>query len=204
MSSREFFIAVVALGAIGTGTWLSFSIMSPPPTAQTATVLPAPNPIADFELVDQAGETIGRDVFEGHWNLVFFGFTHCPDICPLTLRVLSAAQATLAEDGAESLPRIVLVSVDPERDTPEILGDYLEHFGAGHLGITGSLEGVRQLTAGLGIFFQKSATSGDNYSVDHSAAVLVINPRGEFHAVFGAPHKAENYVHDMPIIMATP
>ena len=158
MGSREIFIAVVALGAIGTGMWLSFAIMSPRPTAQTATVLPAPNPIADFELVDQAGEAIGRDVFEGHWNLVFFGFTHCPDICPLTLQVLSSAQATLAEDGAESLPRIVLVSVDPERDTPEILGNYLENFGAGHLGITGSLEGVRQLTAGLGIFFQKRLT----------------------------------------------
>ena len=104
--------------------------------------------------------------------------------------------------GQSPLPRIVLVSVDPERDSPEVLGDYISYFGEGNLGITGSLEEITRLTAGLGIYFKKQPSDGDNYNVDHSAAVLLINPNGSFHALFGSPHSVNNYVHDLPIIMA--
>ena len=100
------------------------------------------------------------------------------------------------------MPRIVLVSVDPERDTPELLGQYVDYFGDGNLGLTGTLEGLQQLTDGLGIYFAKQPADGDNYNVDHSAAVLVIDPNGGFHAIFGGPHVIENYVHDLPIILA--
>jgi len=201
MGPRNRFIAIVAVVAIGTGAWLSFQVMSPPSLPQTATVLPVPGPLPEFSLLDHDGNAIGRDVFAGHWNLVFFGFTHCPDICPLTLQVLADARKKLAEAGTEPLPRIVLVSVDPERDTPELLGQYVRYFGDDNLGITGELSEIRKLTDGLGIFFERSAINGDNYSVDHSAVVLVINPRGQFHALFSAPHKADNFVRDMPLIM---
>lgn len=202
MSRKNVFIAAVAVFAIATGTWLSYQLVSPPPVPQTATVLPVASELADFSLVDHDGAAVGRDVFKGHWNLVFFGFTHCPDICPLTMQVLASAKQRLAEEGHEPLPRIVLVSVDPERDTPEILSQYLAFFGNGNLGITGSLEELRKLTNGLGIYFEKSGIDEENYSVDHSAVVLVINPDGKFHALFGTPHAAANFVHDLPIIMA--
>ena len=155
----------------------------------------------EFSLLDHNGDPVGRDVFKGHWNLVFFGFTHCPDICPLTLQVLSSVKNQLAADGFTPLPRIVLVSVDPERDTPQILAQYLAYFGDDNLGITGDLAELLKLTNGLGIFFEKTTSDGDNYSVDHSAVVIAINPDGQFQALFGAPHEIENFVHDLPIIM---
>ena len=201
MSPRNSFIASVAIIAIATGAWLSYLVMSPPPTLLTATVLPASGELPEFSLIDQDGAAIGREVFEGHWNLVFFGFTHCPDICPLTLQVLADAKKQLAATGFDRLPRIVLVSVDPERDTPEILARYVGYFGDDNLGITGNLEEISKFTKGLGIWFEKSG-DGENYSVDHSAAVLLINPDGQFKALFGAPHEADNLVHDLPIIMS--
>lgn len=164
-------------------------------------VLPNPDSLPEFSLLDQQGNTIDRSVFAGQWDLVFFGFTHCPDICPTTLQLLATARAELARQGQEPLPRIVLVSVDPERDTPEIIGQYIDYFGEGNLGITGTLEEISKLTTGLGIYFQKQAADGDNYLVDHSAAVLVIDPEGRFSALFSGPHNVENFVHDLPIIM---
>jgi len=172
-----------------------------PATPLAAMLLPQPDPVPEFSLVDQHGDSIDRSVFAGHWNLLFFGFTHCPDICPATLQVLAAARSKLAEDGQAPLPRIVLVSVDPERDTPEIIGAYVDYFGPGNLGITGSLEEIDRLTSGLGIYYQKQPANGDNYVVDHSAAVLVIDPEGRFSALFSGPHKVESFVHDLPLIM---
>ena len=164
-------------------------------------VLPDPDPVPAFELVDQAGTPIDETVFEGQWDLVFFGFTHCPDVCPTTLQVLAAAKKALDEKGVSPLPRIVLVSVDPERDTPDILEQYVAYFGAGNLGITGSLEGVRALTQELGIYFEKRESDDGNYLVDHSAAVLLIDPQGRFSALFSGPHVVDSYVHDLPILM---
>lgn len=202
MDSRKYFIIAVAIIAIVTGTWLSMQVLSPPPSLQIATRLPAATELADFSLLDQNNDSFTRSDFEGRWNLLFFGFTHCPDICPMTLQVLANAQQLLADDGHAELPRIVLVSVDPERDTPDILGQYVAHFGEDTIGITGELLEVKKLTDGLGIFFEKSGDA-DNYSVDHSAVVIVVNPDGKFHALFGAPHKAENFAHDIPILMST-
>jgi len=202
MSRKNVFIAAVAVFAIATGGWLSYQLASPPPIPQTATVLPVAGELAEFSLVDHHGAEIGRDTFKGYWNLVFFGFTHCPDICPLTMQVLASARQQLAEKGHAPLPRIVLVSVDPERDTPEILSQYIAFFGDGNLGITGSLDELRKLTNGLGIYFEKTGLDEENYSVDHSAVVLVINPDGKFQAVFGTPHAAASFVHDLPIIVA--
>ena len=142
-----------------------------------------------------------RETFLDHWSLLFFGFTHCPDICPLTLQTLAAAQSELDAAGQQPLPRIVLVSVDPERDTPQLIGQYVAHFGTGNLGVTGSLAELKKLTSALGIYFEKQPGDADNYAVDHSAAVLLINPDGEFHALFSGPHVAADYVHDLPIIM---
>lgn len=196
---RNHFIAVV----LATSLALASCSRAPVPP-RTATVLPDPNPVPAFSLLDQHGDAIDESVFSGQWDLVFFGFTHCPDICPTTLQVLAAARAELAEKGQSPLPRIVLVSVDPERDTPQVLGQYVDYFGDGNLGITGTLEETRKLTSGLGIYFQKQETGDEHYSVDHSAAVLVIDPDGGFSAVFGGTHKAENFVHDLPLLMVRP
>ena len=200
MGPRNLLVALVLALALVAGVFVALR-SDTPAVPVSALVLPTPDPLPEFSLLDQTGNTIDRSVFAGQWDLVFFGFTHCPDICPTTLQLLATARAALADQGQDPLPRIVLVSVDPERDTPGIIGQYVDYFGDGNLGITGSLAEISRLTTGLGIYFQKQATDDDNYLVDHSAAVLVIDPDGRFSALFTGPHNVENFVHDLPIIM---
>jgi protein SCO1/2 len=201
MKPRSLILALVFGIALAAGIFLALRTQEPA-VPVSALLLPDPDPVPAFTLTDQHGMPIDETVFQGQWDLVFFGFTHCPDICPTTLQILATAKAELAKRDQLPLFRIVLVSVDPERDTPEILGQYVDYFGEGNLGITGSLEEIRKLTGELGIYFEKQPSDGDNYVVDHSAAVLVINPEGRFSALFGGPHVVDNYVHDLPIITA--
>ena len=204
MNPKQFIIAIVLGLALAAGTFFALR-MQAPSEPEFALVLPAPDPVAEFSLLNQHGMPIDQTVFEGQWDLLFFGFTHCPDVCPTTLQVLAAAKATLQENGQVPLPRIVLVSVDPERDTPEVMRQYVDYFGEGNLGITGTLDEITKLTSGLGIYFEKHAQNGDDYgddyAVDHSAAVLVINPDGGFEALFSGPQVIDNYVHDLPLVM---
>ena len=201
MTARNLFIAGVAFIAIATGTWLSLHLAKPPPETRSATVFPEPGELPQFSLLDQAGNAIDRSVFEGQWDLVYFGYTNCPDICPLTLQELAKVRKQLIAEGKEA-PRIVFVSVDPERDTPDVVAKYVAYFGDGNLGITGDLEEIRKFAGGLGIFFAKGREEGGIYSVDHSSVVLVVDPQAKLRALFSAPHKADDYLHDLPVIMA--
>jgi protein SCO1/2 len=199
MSSRNLVIAIVLGIALAAGMFLALRMATDAQQLETATVLPQSVDLPNFILLDQDGNPVSADVFRDHWNLVFFGFTHCPDICPLTLQTLSLAQQQLAEDDEAAVPRIVLVSVDPERDTPERLAAYIDSFEGQHIALTGELAELRKLTGALGIFFNKSG-DGKDYSVDHSAVVIVIGPDGRYKALFSAPHKVENFVHDLPLL----
>ena len=204
MQAKNLLIAIVLGVALAAGIWVAANLSPTPSTPTTATVLPAANPVPTFSLVDHTGQDVDESVFVGQWDLVFFGFTHCPDVCPITLNVLATAQRELAAQGVEPLPRIVLVSVDPERDTPELLAHYVDSFGDGHVGLTGELDQIRRLTDGLGVFFNPlPADEQGYYIVDHYAGVIVIDPEGRFHALFGAPHRVENFVHDLPILTAS-
>ena len=200
MGPKNLLIAIVLGGALAAGVFVATKL-NRPAELQSGFVVPLSNALPDFSLLDQSGGQVNANTFRGQWDLVFFGFTNCPDICPTTLQVLANAKRELIDSGATTLPRIVLVSVDPERDTPELLGQYVDYFGEGNLGVTGTLEGIKTLTAALGIYFEKSPIESGDYGVDHSAAVLVINPDGEFSALFSAPHLVASYVHDLPIIM---
>lgn len=200
MGPRNFLVAFILGTAIVAGIWVSLSFRAPSTIPNSATLLPAAIELPQFSLLDQHGRAIGKDVFAGEWDLVFFGFTNCPDICPLTLQLLSQVKVLLADAGHQPLPRIVLVSVDPQRDTPAAINSYINYFGKDHLGITGELDELRKLTSALGIFFEKG--DGDNYAVDHSAVVLVIDPRSRMSALFSAPQRIDDLVHDLPLIMA--
>ncbi len=202
MRPRNFLVAFLLGIAIAAGIWVSLSLRGPAAVPNAATILPATIELPQFSLLDQHGQTIGKDVFAGEWNLVFFGFTNCPDLCPLTLQLLSQVKKRLADAGNQPLPRIVLVSVDPQRDTPAAIKSYINYFGENHLGVTGELDELRKLASPLGIFFEKRAGDGDDYAVDHSAVVLVIDPQSRLSALFSAPHRIEDLVHDLPLIMA--
>lgn len=175
----------------------------PPAEPLRATVFPSPIPLPEFALSDADGRPFTRRSFEDRWSLVFFGFTNCPDICPATMTVLGQAKREMQARGQDPLPRLVLVSVDPERDTPEAMGRYVAYFGDDNLGLTGELAEIRKLTDALGVFFQKASADGEVYGVDHSTVVLVIDFEGRLKALFSAPHEVANLVHDLPLIMAT-
>jgi protein SCO1/2 len=133
-----------------------------------------------FKLVGKDGKTVTDKDFRGRYMLVFFGFTHCPDICPAELQVMSAALDDLGDKADQVVP--VFITVDPERDTPELVTAYVENFGPNFVGLTGSLEAVDKAAKAYRVTYQKfqEEGAGDNYSVDHSALVYLMGPDGKF------------------------
>jgi len=174
-----------------------------PQKLQRATELSAPLPLPDFQLLDQDGAPFTRNSLLERQTLVFFGFTHCPDICPATLQQLALARNALKGRLPEGsrLPDILLISVDPHRDAPETLKAYTRIFGPGIDGATGERENLTALTSALGIFYETGDTTNANYEVSHSAAVLCVNEQAEFQALFGAPHDVDSFVSDLLILM---
>lgn len=198
---RKFLVLALVITALAGGTiFMTLAFKGPPGIPQHATRLSQPAPLPQFSMLDQNGSEFNKESFRGHWSLVFFGFTHCPDICPATLQQLVVARSRILTAGEYDFPNIVLISVDPERDTPEVMANYVSHFGDGIIGVTGQLDELRKLTSALGIYFEKSVDESGNYSVDHSAVVIVVNRSAEFHALFSAPHNIDHFVNDLPLI----
>ncbi len=205
-------LVILAILALIAGGWLlSQGDERKPVTIQTATVLPERRALPEFELRDHKGAPFTRTSLEGRTSLLFFGFTHCPDICPATLQQLAMARDRLAATAGSSdnpLPgselNIVLISVDPARDTPETLERYVEYFGEGITAATASPEDLLVLTSALGIFFEPVPTgNGADYTVNHSTAVLVIDPQARLQAIFSAPHSIDAFVQDLQLLIAS-
>lgn len=134
-----------------------------------------------FQLVNQGGQTIDQTILNGKWSLVFFGFTYCPDYCPTTLAALDATQRQLGDQGKDL--QIVFISVDPERDTPEALKDYLssDGFPEGVIGLTGTPAQIRAAADAWRAVYQKVG-DGDDYTMNHSLTVYLVGPDGRFRA----------------------
>ena len=195
-------LAVVLLGA-GLAAGVVLFLLRPQPAALVrATVLDEPIALPDFRLTDHRAEAFTRSRFEGRASLVFFGFTNCPDICPVTLQKLAVVRRRLAEQSPpDTLPDIVFVSVDPARDDVESVAAYARAFGEGVIGVTGDLAEIDKLTGALGIYHARPEAGDGSYTVEHSAAVIVVNERAEFHAVFSAPHDVDVIVGDLALII---
>ena len=161
-----------------------------PPQILHGTWLPSPKPVADFQLTDHKGQPFTLASLQGHWTFAFFGYTQCPDVCPTSLSMLAQVMRRLEDNPqVKTLPRGLFVSVDPERDTPELIARFVPYFHADFIGATGEQDELMKLTRQLGILYQKAAgDSDDNYLVDHSAAVILFDPDGHFHALFNVPH----------------
>ncbi|MDR9413127.1 MAG: SCO family protein [Spiribacter sp.] len=158
-------------------------------SVEVGTVLPEARPLPPVTLTADNGATWTTADFEGNWQFVFFGFTHCPDVCPMTLADLAGTLQRLEDADTRPLPEVVFVSVDPGRDTPDILETYVGHFHDAFVGVTGEREAIDTLTASLGISYtlHEPDAQGD-YAVDHSAAILLIDPQGALRAVWSPPH----------------
>ena len=163
-------------------------------------MLPQGRDMPDVTLTNQDGEAVSMEQLEGRWNLLFFGYTFCPDICPATLAELRQLQRSLPEEVNQRLQPI-LVSVDPERDTPEQLKKYLDYFGAGFIGLTGPLDDIQTLANAAGVPFIPGDTSKKDYTVDHGANLALIGPDGRLRGFIRAPMRTEKLAEQLSAVL---
>lgn len=192
----------LAIAAAAAGLWVGSQIFSPKaipvPDDIRATLLPGPRDLPAFELVNHQGESFTPDDLIGHWNFLFFGYTHCPDVCPTTLSVLNSVATRLESNPESSLDaRFLFVSVDPERDTPERLAQFVPYYNKEFSGLTGPPEAIEGLTRFLGIMHMRvNEGNGVGYLVDHTASVLLVDPQGRFYGLFSPPLSASQIEAD--------
>ncbi len=194
---------IVGILAASAGVWLAQRVFQQPsvPATANATVIQPARALPTFDLLDDAGQAFTRANLEGRWSLVFFGFTHCPAICPNTLAMLQQTQTALATLPQALQPQLVFVSVDPERDTPAKMHDYVRFFGPTLRGVTGAPDRIEALTDALGVPVNRVPLPDGDYTVDHSTAIFLVNPHGEFNALFSAPQTAQSIASDYRIIV---
>ena len=152
-----------------------------------------------FQLVNEDGQSIDQTSFDQQWSMLFFGFTQCPDVCPITLAVLRDALKLIAEDSPETSPfEIVFTSVDPNRDPPEVLKPYISGFNTNVRAMTGELNDVLGFAKAMNIVVAYNADENDSshYSVDHTASILLIDPDKNIRAKFNVPHEPDKVASD--------
>ena len=182
-------LIIVAAIALALGLWASshwFS-RSATPDLKIAVMYPAGLTIPDFQLQSSDGRPFTAHDLRGHWTIAFFGFTHCPDVCPTTLAVFKQVWAKLAEHGKTDKVRFLFISVDPERDTPEQLARYIAFFNKDFVAATGTDEELTRLTRALGILYVRVPDQSGGYSIDHSASAMIIDPEGRRAGMFRPP-----------------
>lgn len=149
-------------------------------------LLEVPRDIGEFALVDHHGAVFDAGRLKGQWTLIFFGFTHCPDVCPTTLSEL-ARLADQLEDSEADATQVVMVTVDPARDTPDRLSEYVPYFNPDFIGVTGEFEQILTVAQRLNAPFRKVSAADGSYQMEHSANVVLMNPMGDYHGFFRAP-----------------
>ena len=152
---------------------------------------------ADFELTDHQGTVRTDDDFAGQWLLVFFGFTNCPDICPMTLAEIAAVMDGLGENASRIQP--LFITIDPERDTPEALADFVPRFDAGIIGLTGTPEQIGQTADSFHIYYDKieEAAAPDGYTMGHSSQLFLFDQAGGYAASWQYGTPAEEILTDL-------
>jgi len=200
---RYTIIALVAFMALITGLFVSQYLHKGPnvdPETFHGTWLQHPRAINEFHLTGTNGNIFDNKSLKGQWTFMFFGFTSCGYMCPTTMAELGKTYRLLVEKNIQPLPKIVMVSIDPSRDTLQKIDNYVHAFNMNFYGARGSSSVVQRMTKEMGVVFTKvSAPEGqdkNNYDIQHSGAVMVFNPKGELNAFFTAPHKSENIASD--------
>lgn len=190
--------AIIAV-SLTIGIWFSLSVntTNKDAGAENSTlkgnVLSPARKIAVPELQQHDGSPFNGKSLKGHWSILFFGFTHCSEICPVTLNTLAQAKK-IAEQQNLEFPKVFLISVDPERDDLDALGEFVKRFDKSFTGVTGTPQLIKALSLQMNVFYQRErSTTGnkDDYQVGHSAALFLLNPEGNLLAFLSAPHTAE-------------
>lgn len=176
-----------------------------PPTLTTGAMLEPRRAIPDFTLIDHHGRKFTNADLRGAWSLLYFGYTNCPDVCPTTLATLAAFEKRLRTAGSPPPPRVVFVSVDAARDTPAQLERYVPYFDPAFLGVTAPTQAIAENFArDLGLAVILTPHADGSYSVDHSSALLVVDPAGRLAAILTGPFTAAGLADDYGRIVAEP
>ena len=206
-TDNRFILLALLVGLLSAAAGISLWQLQragPPASLAALVTLPEPRALADFSLADQDGNPFSLERLRGRWSLLFFGFTHCPDVCPSALYDLQQVSETLDASQSDAPPhQVVFISVDPERDTPARLSEYVRYFDPDFIGVTGSLAQLAPLAMQLGVAFhiEPHEPGSTDYSVDHSASILLTNPQGRLLGVFPLPHDADKMIRDLLVVM---
>src|SRR5271169_1914440 len=199
--SRRFLLIAAALAGfviLGTGAFLALALRdNPRGAAGTALASAIGGP---FQLVDQDGKTVTDADLKGKWSLIYFGYTHCPDACPTALNDISIALSELGPK--RDAVRPVFITVDPERDTPEVLKSYVTSFDAPILALTGTAEQVAKAAKGYRVYYAKHPEAGGDYSMDHSSVIYEMDPEGRFTASFTHENTPEQIAERLKKLLA--
>lgn len=192
-------LRLIVIGAVALMGGLIAAIGLQRPTTialQSGTLLPVPRVLGDFRAIDQDGQPFGREQFQGHWTLIFPGFTTCPDVCPTTLALLKQVDERLG-DAAQRL-RVDFLSVDPDRDTPARLKQYVHAFDPHFTAMTAAEPELQNLARMLGVAYAKvPGKTPDDYTMDHSAALIVIDPQARIAGYLTPPFDADKLTADL-------
>lgn len=201
-------VALAVLAGLG-GYFASQKLFAPgasQPQLAGTLLYPEPKPLPAFTLQRSDGSALTDAGWHGRWRLVFFGFANCPDVCPTTLATTKAALAALRQQQPDADVAVSFVSVDPERDELGKLGEYVRFFDSAFEAATGTQEQLGALTRALGVLYIKVPNGPGplDYTIDHSASLLVINPQGQLHAIIRPPHQAEVIAKDLAALLSSP
>jgi protein SCO1 len=195
------FVVLCVAAAAGAAAALIWA-PRPPKELATGTLLAPRRALADFSLIDNQGRSFGPANLHGHWSLMFFGYTNCPDFCPTTLTTLAAVEKRLRAAKAAT-PQVIFVSVDARRDTPAQLSKYVPYFDPDFVGLTaGDQPTIEALARKWGVVVAIRPATDGNYTVDHSGAIFVIDPAGNLAAVLTGPFTVEALQSDIQRLVA--
>lgn len=200
---KSLYYVAAALAAVIIGLGIGYWTFGRRPTTSSAStlLLHPPKPLPAFGLETDRHSPFTIASLRGHWSLLYFGYSHCKDVCPMTLADLGKMNALLADLPAAVRPRTYFISVDPQRDTPAVLARYVHYFDKNFTGVTGPVDQLRLLTRALGVAFSYNPPDqSGNYSVEHSTVVFVINPQAQEQAIFTPPMVASRMASDYRII----
>lgn len=198
------YILIVAV-AMGLGLWAAERFHGAAPAAgpalQAVKLFPQPRALPDFSLRQSDGTQLVAGELKGNWTLVFLGFTHCPDICPTTLMELAQAQRQWDALPASTRPRVLFVSVDPERDSADRIGEYAHGFHPETLAATADIPALENFARSVSMVFAKvpppEGARADQYSVDHSATIAVLDPQARMAGVITPPFVPQAIAADL-------
>lgn len=195
--SATVLILIAALAA-ALGLWFGARMVGAPapPHLASAVLYPTPRALPDFQLTRSDAQPLTLADWKGHWTVAFFGYTHCPDVCPTTLVAFKQAWKLL-DSATVSKLRFVFISVDPARDTPAHLAHYVDFFSNEFIAATGSDDELTRLTRALGLVYSREKSADDNYAVDHSASAVIIDPAGREIGLFRPPFEAAKLAADL-------